>query len=448
MLHTSKEQNIPSFWSKQQYFKILTLAFPMILANITTPLIGLVDTAVLGHMDGAFHLAGASIGALLLTQVYWICGFIRMSATGLSAQQKGANSILDSSRVLYQSQLIALLLGLAIVLLSGPMLMLGLALSSPEPEVSFAAAQYFNIRVFGAPAALLNLALIGWLIGQQRTKAIMYIQILANILNAGLDVWFVFGLDLGIEGVAYASLVAEYFILWASFTYALKVFPLKSPLTNWFKFAALKELLKMNSDMLVRNLALQACLAFIIVQGARLGAMTAATNAILMQFFTLIALGLDAIAYSIEALVGEHKGKNHSIATQHTVYRGVVTSSAFALIYSFIFVLFGEQIVNLLTDNVALRMHTERYMIIIWLLPIVAHWCFLYDGVFIGLTRSKAMRDSMLICSILVFFPVWWMAKQYENMALWSAMLAFLAARGITLGGYFVYLSRRSLLTD
>lgn len=419
----------------------------MILANITTPLIGLVDTAVLGHMDGAFHLAGASIGALLLTQVYWVCGFIRMSATGLSAQQKGASSAKGASRVLYQSQFLALFLGLAIVLLSGPMLMLGLALTAPEPEVSLAASQYFNIRVYGAPAALLNLALIGWLIGQQRTKALMFIQIIANLINAGLDIWFVFGLDLGIEGVAYASLIAEYFILFASLAYAVKMFPLNNPLIAWFKFSALKELLKMNSDMLVRNLALQACLAFIIIQGARFGAMTAATNAILMQFFTLIALGLDAIAYSIEALVGESKGKKQSLEIRHTVYRGLVTSSVFALLYCFVFLLFGEQIVNLLTDNPALRINTESYMIVIWLLPLIAHWCFLYDGVFIGLTRSKAMRDSMLVCSVLVFLPVWWMTKQYENMALWCAMLAFLAARGFTLGGYFVYLSRRSALT-
>lgn len=416
----------------------------MILANITTPLIGLVDTAVLGHMDGAYHLAGASIGALLLTQVYWVCGFIRMSATGLSAQQKGADSPFGASRVLYQSQFVALLLGLLIVLLSGPMLMLGLALSSPEPEVSLAASQYFNIRVFGAPAALLNLALIGWLIGQQRTRAIMLIQVFANLLNAGLDVWFVFGLDLGIEGVAYASLIAEYFILSASLAYALKMFPLDRPILSWFTFKALKQLLKMNSDMLLRNLALQACLAFIIVQGARLGAMTAATNAILMQFFTLIALGLDAIAYAIEALVGESKGKKQSIAIRQAVYRGVVTSCAFALIYCLVFLLFGEQIINLLTNNPDLKLNTERYMVVVWLLPLIAHWCFLYDGVFIGLTRSKAMRDSMLVCSILVFFPVWWMTQEYQNMALWFALLAFLAARGITLGGYFVYLSRRS----
>lgn len=447
MLNTSSKQNIPLFWSKQQYFKILSLAFPMILANITTPLIGMVDTAVLGHMDGAFHLAGASIGALLLTQVYWICGFIRMSATGLSAQQKGANSTYGASRVLYQSQFVGLLLGLLIIVLSGPMLMLGLALSAPEPEVSLAASQYFNIRVYGAPAALLNLALIGWLIGQQRTKAIMLIQIFANLLNAGLDVWFVFGLDLGIEGVAYASLIAEYFILLASLAYALRMFSLSSPSLAWIKLSALKELLKMNSDMLVRNLALQACLAFIIVQGARLGAVTAATNAILMQFFTLIALGLDAIAYAIEALVGESKGKNQSIAIQQTVYRGVVTSSVFALLYGLIFLLFGEQIINLLTNNPALRSNIEPYMLVIWVLPLIAHWCFLFDGVFIGLTRSKAMRDSMLICALLVFFPVWWITQQHENMALWVAMLAFLAARGITLGGYFVYLSRHSALT-
>lgn len=447
-METGAKHNKPLFWDKSEFAKILTLAMPMILANITTPLIGLVDTAVLGHMQGAYHLAGASIGALLLTQVYWICGFIRMSATGMSAQHKGANSVLGASQVLYQSQMLGLVLGIVIIVLSAPLLALGLHLAASEPSVSLAASQYFNVRVWGAPAALLNLALIGWLIGQQRTKSIMVIQIIANLLNAGLDVWFVFGLGWGIQGVAFASVIAEFFILGASVVYVLKVFNLSKPSWGWFQFSQLKALMKMNSDMLFRNLALQACLAFITIQGARLGAITAATNAILLQFFTLIALGLDAVAYAIEALVGEQKGKKDALALEHTVYRGVIWSCLFALVYCLVFVIFGESIIALLTDNDRLKLNTQPYLIIVWLLPLIAHWCFLYDGVFIGLTRSVAMRDSMVISALLVFFPVWWLTSHYQNMALWAALLAFLAARGVTLGGYFAYLSRRSALID
>ena len=182
----------------------------MILANITTPLLGLVDTAVMGHMDSSAMLAGASIGTLILTQIYWVCGFLRMSSTGLSAQAKGdpEQPGLLSAKVLWQTGAVALAAGLLIVALQVPVLQAGLALASSGAEVASYTREYFNIRVWGAPAAMLNMALTGWLVGQQKTRHVLWIQVAGNLLNAALDILFVYGLDMSVGGVALASVVA------------------------------------------------------------------------------------------------------------------------------------------------------------------------------------------------------------------------------------------------
>lgn len=432
-------------WQKRPHLTLLSLTFPMIIANITTPVIGLVDTAVLGHMDGSENLAGASVAALILTQIYWVCGFIRMSATGLSAQALGQKSALASAKVLYQSLATGLLIGLFILLFNQSILAVGIHFAQAEVAVDRVITEYFQIRVWGAPAALMNLALIGWLLGQQRARFVMIVQIIGNLLNAGLDMLFVFGFDWGVAGVASASVMAEYFIFLSSMIYVLQRNKVK-PELSWFNFSALKIITQLNSHMLVRNLALQACLVFMTFQGIRLGQQTAAINAILMQFFVLIALGLDAVAYAVEALIGEAKGARSNAAVRFNLRLGLLWSSVFALIYAFGFLIWGDNIVDLLTNQPALREATYQYLPIVFLLPIIAHWCFLLDGVFVGLTRGKAMRDSMLLSAIVIFFPLWFGLNHLGNWALWLAMLGFMAARGISLGIMFSFFSRRDLL--
>ncbi len=406
----------------------------MILANITTPLLGLVDTAVMGHMDSSAILAGASIGALILTQIYWVCGFLRMSTTGLSAQARGAAAgSAEPAKVLYQACAMALILGMALWLVQGWVLQAGLTLANPSSQVSQFVSAYFSVRVWGAPAAMLNLVLVGWLVGQQRTRAVMVIQIVGNLLNAGLDVLFVFGLDMSVGGVALASVLAETFMAGAAMLVALRQVGFTPVQWHWFNAAARKMLMRLNGNMLLRNLALQLCLAFVTLQGARYGATAAAVNAILMQFFVLIALGLDGIAYAVEALVGEATGRRDSKAVMTHTHRGLFWSTMFALGYALIFWMGGAQIIGLLTNLPSLFEAALPYLPLMILLPLVGHWCFLFDGVFVGLTRSAAMRDTMIISALGVFFPVWWLFKAHGNIALWFALLAFLLARGVTL---------------
>lgn len=435
------------FWDKKQHYKLLVLVFPMILANITSPLIGLVDTAVLGHMGGTHYLAGASVAALILTQIYWVCGFLRMSTTGLSAQSKGTKCPQQISKVFYQSAFSAIVLGLVILTLSQPILAVGLSLSDAEGQVRAIIVEYFNVRVWGAPAALANLAVVGWLLGQQKAKFVMLVQVIANLLNVVLNISFVFGFGWGVSGVAAASILTEYFISIVSVYFILRS-GLVSAKLSWFGLGAMRVITRLNSHMLIRNLALQACLIFMTFQGIRLGQQTAAVNAILMQFFVLISLGLDAVAYAVEALIGEAKGALSKAKMTFNIKLGLFWSSVFACIYSVFFIIAGEWVISLLTDLQTLINAASNYLIIIYLMPVIAHWCFLLDGVFIGLTRAKAMQYSMLLGTALVFFPLWWVLQSMQNWALWIALLGFMAFRGASLGGYLIYLARREALID
>lgn len=422
--------------------RVFALAIPMIISNITTPLIGLVDTAVIGHMGDVGYLAGVALGALILTQLYWICGFLRMSATGLSAQAKGAGDNSASSQILWQTGLMGFVLGMGIVLLQKPLLEAGLYLAEASPAIASAATDYFAIRVWSAPFALVNLALIGWLVGQQAHRDIMRIQIVANLVNVALDILLVFVFDFGIAGVAWASVVAELSIFILAM---LRVMQVKGLSFN-FHFLQpnrLTNLLALNANMLVRNLALQLCLAFVTYKGTAMGELIGSTNAIILQFFTLIALGLDGLAYATEALIGEAKGRKSHVEFVSITKTAVLWSHVFALAYSAIFWFAGPFIIGLLTDIDALKASVEGYLFIVILLPVIAHWCFLFDGVYIGIANAKAMRNSMLVCMVLFFFPTWYLLSGFDNWGLWISFLVFLGLRGVTLGGHLLYLIHR-----
>ena len=236
-------------------WQLLILAVPLILANITTPLLGLVDTAILGHMNEAAYLAGASIGTLILTQLYWICGFIKMSVTGLSAQSAGGQDKADEARlkVLIQGITLGLVLGLIFVVLQSPILSAGLYFAQSSDEFALSTQAYFSVRVWGAPAALINLALVGWLIGQQKTRTILLLQVVVNLINIVFSVLFVFGFGWGIEGVAAATVLAEYSLLACSLYAALQIVNLNLYQAAWLKVSALKALLNLNTNILFRQ---------------------------------------------------------------------------------------------------------------------------------------------------------------------------------------------------
>lgn len=443
-----------SFFKWANHRILVILALPMMISNITTPLLGMVDTAVVGNMGNVTYLAGAAIGGTVVTQLYWLCGFIRMSATGLSAQAKGQQDTQRANRVLHQSAWIGLMLGILFVVLQTPLIQLGLIFADASPELTQSINHYAQVRIWGAPAVLASLGLVGWLLGQQQMRTVLFIQIAGNLLNIVLDLLFVFVFDWQLEGVALASVLAEYSILGCSIFSVgrqlkrMGVSVTIVPSTEWFRAAQLKPLLSLNSAMLIRNIALQLCLAFVVYQGARLGEDIAAVNAILMNFLILTALGLDGIAYAAEALVGQSKGQGsqHGIVQQTKI--ALLWSSLVALVTSVVFILLAPWIIAHMTNLMPVRQLAEQYYVYIVLLPLIGHWCFLFDGIFIGLSNGKWMRNTMLFSALAVFFPTWFLLQQKENHSLWIALLAFIAARGVTLGGYFYHLASQKKLLD
>lgn len=439
--------------------KILILAIPMILANLSQPLLGLVDTAVLGHLDSPAFLAGAAVGAFFISQLLWICGFLRMSMTGLSAQSFGLfSAAVENTSNLHQPPktpasslgrlddlsracIIALILGMILMLASPFWLKLLFDWTALSGLAAQSLSEYVAIRFYNVPIALLNLVLIGYLVGQQQARLVMTIQIMGNALNIALNLILAVYLNMEVKGVAYATVIAE----WAMFLMALLGI-YRSTITSshlasfallsdqWRSLNKFKRILSLNRDLFFRSILLQGCLAFVTYRGARYGVTEAAVNAILMQFFIIIALGLDGIAYAIEAVVGESEGKTDQRQRWRYILASIQCSTILGIMFCFIFAFGFDQILHLLTVQTTIITAAQDYYWIIVALPLIAHWCYCFDGVYIGLTRGDVMRNSMFISAIIGFLGVYVLTSHHDNMALWFALLGLQATRGITLG--------------
>jgi len=423
--------------------QMFALAIPMILSNITVPLLGLVDTAVVGHLDHAYFLGGSTVGATVITFVVWLCGFLRMSTTGLAAQANGQRNDEQGLLVLVRGLLVALFIGLSVIAFQDFYITFALQLAGGSEQVQLYASQYSEIRVWGLPASLANLVILGWLLGCHQPKSVMWILIITNVTNLCLDLLFVIYFDWQVEGVAYASLIAEYAGLLLGLTFIFtQIKQLLPKLLNrlseqLFENKALLSYFKLNRDIVIRTLCLQICFIFITFQGARLGDNVVAANAILMNFLLFISFGLDGIANAVEVMVGKAKGKQQQRMLKQVVKIGAFWTLIFAVSYCLLFVALGKQFIQLITDIESVREFTYQYLPWIVLLPVVACWSFLFDGIYIGLTQGKAMRNSMMISTFLCFFPFWWLFQNLGNHGIWLAFTLFMLARGITLSMHF-----------
>jgi len=431
-----------------QHKQLLWLALPIMLSNITVPLLGLVDTAVMGHLPQAYFLGGSTIGAMTVTAITWLCSFLRMSTTGLSAQAYGLNNINQNLLVLFRGIFVAFIIGFSFVVLQNPFINLALNLAGGSEQVQFYARQYSEIRIWGLPAALTNLVILGWLLGNHKTKAVMWLLIVTNLVNVFLDLLFVFGFNWQVQGVASATVIAEYsgvtlglFIILAHYKLAIKQLFNKSQLllSSLFERNSLLSYFKLNRDILIRTLCLELCFIFITFQGAKLGDEVVAANAILMNFLLLISFGLDGVANAAEAMVGKAYGEKNSEKLQLVVKVALFWTVIFALCYSLLFLLAGEYLVTLISDIEAVNDFAKDYLIWMILLPVVACWCFLFDGVYIGLMKAKAMRNSMIIATFAGFFPLWFLLQGYGNHSLWAALLFFMLLRGIALAWHYKF---------
>ena len=408
----------------------------MILSNISVPLLGLVDTGVIGHLNNASFLAGVALGSMVINLLFWLAGFLRMSTTGLVAQAHGKKSQKGLLVELKNSLFIACIMAIVLLVFS-PLIsdLLPLFLSGSEQAIA-EAKNYFDIRIFSAPAALANMVLLAWMLGTQYSKGTLIIVLVTNLTNIVLDILFVVYLEWQVAGVAWASVIADYTGLIAA-VILLKLRFIKHGLSfvTFFKVkvTGLTRVLKLNRDIFIRSLFLQLCFAFMTYYGGVLGDNTLAANAVLLNFLLLVSFALDGIAYAIEAKVGQAKGRKKAQALHLWVVIGRFWGLVFALLYSLVFWLFGMHIVMMLTDLPEVIEIAKTYLIWAVILPPIASFCFIYDGVFVGLTRAKEMRNSMIFSALFGFAAVFAVSYPLGNHSLWLAMTSFMALRGVTL---------------
>ncbi|MCF5897393.1 MATE family efflux transporter DinF [Aeromonas veronii] len=433
---------------------VFALALPMVFSNITTPLLGLVDTWVIGHLGQAWFLGGVSVGATLINLIFWLLGFLRMSTTGLTAQAHGAADGRAQLDTLLRALGLAIALGLALLLLLFPLLPRLIALSGGSPEVQLYAGQYVAVRIWSAPAALCNLVIMGWLLGMQDARSPMVMLILTNLVNMALDALFVLGLGWQVRGVAAASVMADYCALAVGIWLVRRQLRQLAPTVwqdgwqRWRQLAPMVRLLGLNRDIFLRSLCLQLCFAFMTLQGARLGDVAVAANAVLLNFLMLISYGLDGFAYAVEAMVGRAIGQRDRQKLREAIVLNLGWAALIASGFTLVFALFGAHLIGYITDIPAVVAEANHQLPWLIAMPLMAVWCFLLDGVFIGATRAREMRNSMLLAAFGGFFPIWWLCQSWDVAALWAAMAALMVGRGLSLGVTCWRLERSGHLLD
>lgn len=416
--------------------RVWALAGPMILSNISVPLVALVDSAVIGHLPHAHQLGAVAVGASLYTFLAWAMGFLRMGTTGFAAQAAGRSDGAALRKILFQGLLLAVLLALVLGLFALPFSQLALGLMQPSADLKQLTLDFFHTRLFGLPAALASYALVGWFLGTQNARAPLAILLTTNLVNIALNLWFVIGLEWGVVGSARASVLAEWTgaLLGLALTQqALRAYPGKVAWAALALWQSWRPLLAVNRDIFIRSLALQSVFFLITVQGARLGDATVAANALLLNGLLLTAHALDGLAHAVEALCGHAIGAHDRAALRRslTIAAGwsLLASVAFAVVFMFA----GHLFIQMQTDIPAVRETAFIYLPYLAALPLVAVWSYLLDGLFIGATRAREMRNAMVLSVVLVA-PLAWFAQGLGNHGLWLTFMVFMLLRGATLG--------------
>lgn len=417
--------------------QILRLAIPNIVSNLSVPLLGAVDTAVVGHLDEVFYLGAIAVGSIIFDFIFWGFGFLRMGTTGLVAQAFGAGNIKETHILLLRVGVVALAASVFILLLQVPIAKISLVLINASPEVEAYTLLYFKIRIFAAPATLLLFGLNGWFLGMQNARYPMYVTILLNLLNIVLNLIFVLRFDMNVAGVAWGSLISSYLALifgLCLYKYRYADVPLSLSLKELIDPAELSRFFSVNRDIFIRTLCLIFSYAFFVAKSAEAGDTILAANTILLQLWYISAYGTDGFAFAAESLVGRFYGaKNREKLTQAVKYC-MLWGLGIGIFGTAVYALAGEQLISIFTDKQTVL--ATASVVLIWTIfaPFINSVCFIWDGIYIGATSTQAMRNSMLIATILFFVPVYYLLEPSIGVhAVWAAMVVFMAIRGIAL---------------
>ena len=428
---------------------ILRLAIPSIVSNITVPLLGLVDVAIMGHIGDARFIGAIAVGSMIFNVMYWLFGFLRMGTSGLTAQAYGRENQAETALILRQSMKVALSIGMLIILLQWPLRMLALWLMQPSEEVAQIVTPYYNICVWGAPAVLGLYAMTGWYVGMQNTRIPMMVAIIQNVVNILASLFFVFALHMQAEGVALGTLVAQ----WAGFALSLKLrvesvefaIARQDPLNE--KTGAVANstlstlhstlstfhstLFTVNRDIFLRTLCLVAVNLYFTSAGAQQGTLVLAVNTLLMQLFTIFSYFMDGFAYAGEALSGRYYGAGNQKMLQSVVRCLFGWGTAMVVLFTLLYGVGGETFLTLLTSDHEVISASSDYFLWALLIPVCGMAAFVWDGVFIGITATRGMLEACFVAA-LAFFTIWFLGRNaLGNHALWLALNVYLLLRGV-----------------
>ncbi|MFC0693163.1 MATE family efflux transporter [Paraburkholderia humisilvae] len=432
---------LPVRWHR----RVLALAFPIVLANLTQPILGAVDTAVAGHLTNASYLGGVALGGLFFNFVFWGFGFLRMGTTGLVAQAFGASDRASVRSNVARALLLAFAIGAVVLALQTPLIEYAIRVLGGSAAVQQHARAYCHARIWAAPFALANYVVLGWLLGTQRVRLALVTQVLINAVNIVAVLLYVYRFDWGIAGIGAATASADAvgfafgaYLLWRLRPRGLPAFARG----ELFDAAALKRLVAINRDIFIRTLCLLSSFAWFTHLSARQGDATLAANALLLNFQTFMAYGLDGFAHAAEALVGAALGARDRHAFGRAVKVTMLWSALGALGFSLVYWAAGGWIIGQLTDQPAVRASARTYLGWAALSPVISVWGFLLDGVFIGATRTRELMVSMVISLAVFVAASWALAGPGGNHGLWAALLIFMGARGVTLARFAPRIAR------
>ena len=415
--------------------RILTISVPIILSNITIPLLGLVDTAVIGQLGQIVPIGAVGIGSIIISAIYWIFGFLRMGTTGLTAQAVGKRDHGEIIALFSRALLVGIIGGFILILFKDFIFWSAFKISPASSEVESLAYKYMKIRIYSAPAAISIFGILGWLIAREKTRMVLFLQLWMNGTNILLDILFVIGFGWGVEGVAIATVFAEISAFFIGLYICRSAFI--GSVWRSYRLVMNKEKLinmsKVNFDILVRSLLLQAAFLSFMFFSANLDNTTLAANQILLQFLMMTSYALDGFAFSAEALVGQAVGAKSANSLRKislmTLFWGLVAAFLMSLFYFF----FGENLIAVMTKSLELQLFTQKYLFWMIIAPILAFPAFILDGIFIGATRTKDMRNGMAISFVIFCLSVWLLFDSYGNDGLWASMMVLFVVRALTL---------------
>ena len=406
------------------------------MSNITVPLLGLVDTAIVGHMGSASVIGALAVGGMIFSIIYWLFTFLRMGTSGLTAQDLGAGNNTGITDTLYRACLLAVIIGVVLIVLHRPIFHLAMSLIGAEPEVAVHARTYFYVCIWGAVGVQLMYALNGWFIGMQNTRVPMVVAIVQNVVNIPLSLLLVFGCGMDIAGVALGTVLAQYLgvavavvALWRKYRQYLTRINWRSVLQR----SALLRFLNVNRDIMLRMVCLIAVTVWFIAVGSKQGELILAANAILFQLFYLFSFFFDGFANAAEAMCGKYKGARNVEHFALTVKRVFLCGIVLVALFTTCYVVGEDWILGLISDNQLVLDTARDYFHWLLLVPACGIMAFVWDGVFIGVTSTRRLLLSMFVGTVVFFAGYLWLFPVYGNDGLWISFLLYLLARGVTL---------------